>query len=608
MAGAVSGLVAYAGILAWIRVFGLIPWLLLAAYMAVYVGAFASLLRWIAAGRSASVALWTVPVMWTALEYVRASGIFGFAWALLGTSQHAWLPAIQLARFTGVYGVTFMVALANAAIAALLVTRRPAVAVIPVLLVATALAWGGAQARAHDAGAIAVAAIQPNVPQRAKFDAGLAARNLQTLRRLVAAAGAHGPVMIVFPESALPGNIFGRDGLLSDVGEWAREARATVIASSLENGISNIAVAVAPSGMAVSRYDKVHLVAFGETGIHPGRRHDPLWTPVGRVGVAICFESIFPDVTRALVNHGAEVLAIITNDAWFDGTAGPAQHAAQAALRAVETDRWIVRAANTGISMVIGPQGGVQAVVPAGQEAVLSGRASLQRSVTWYVRWGDLFAQVTVIGVLLLSLPRLRTALSREWRLQAFQETAALVVLPVITVWTVQHTRAAPWVWAGLLLVLVGIFSVLRPLRMWGMRWKGFGRTMVAGLAIVGGLWGVLVLTLRAYGVPVTDAGPGSTWFARGWQQLLIAAAMEGWLRGIAFASLTEWKGWPTALAVTTVLGMVLQSGLRPEAFAWALVTGVGFGLIRASTGNVAGLVIPHALGNVLFSVVAVVR
>ena len=606
--GAVSGVVAYAGILAWIRVFGLMPWLLLAAYMAVYAGAFAALFRWMTAGRSASVALWTIPILWTALEYVRSSGVFGFAWALLGTSQHAWLPAIQLARFTGAYGVTFMVALGSATIGALLVTRRPALAVVPGLLIAAALGWGYLQVRAPAAGSIAVAAIQPNVPQYVKFDPGRAGQHLQTLQRLVAAAGTQGPELIVFPESALPGNIFGQDGLLNAVGGWARQARATVIASSLENGISNIAVAVAPSGIAVSRYDKVRLVAFGETGIRPGTRHDPLWTPVGRVGVAICFESIFPDVTRALTSNGAELLAVITNDAWFNGTAGPAQHAAQAALRAVETDRWIVRAANTGISMLIDPRGSVEGVVPAEVEAVLSGRVSLRRSLTWYVRWGDVFAQATVLGVFLLSAPRVRAELTSGWRTPVFQQATAAVVLPAITIWAVQRVRVVPWIWAGLLLAFVAVFSLLRPAHAWGMRWKGFARSMVAGSAVVGGLWGVLVLTLRAYGVPVNGSVLDGGWLANGLQQLLIASAIEGWLRGIAFSSLSEWKGWPTALVMTTLLGMVLQSGLRPEAFAWALVTGVAFGYIRARTGNVAGLVIPHALGNVLFSVIATVR
>lgn len=606
--GTICGVVAYAGILAWIRVFGLVPWLLLAAYMAIYVGAFAAACRWISAGRSAAVAVWTGPIVWTALEYLRSSGILGFAWALLGTSQHSWLAAIQVARFAGTYGVTFSVALVNAMVVVLLTSRRPLVLVVPLLLVAAAWGWGSQRVRTPETGTIAVAAIQPNVPQRVKFDPQLAGQHLGALQRLVEAAGTQGAELIVFPESALPGDIFGGDGLLTTVGQWARRARATVIVSSLENGVSNIAVAVAPSGMAVSRYDKVRLVAFGETGIRPGTRHDPLWTPVGRVGVAICFESIFPQVTRALTANGAELLAIITNDAWFDGTAGPAQHAAQAALRAVETDRWIVRAANTGISTLIDPRGAVRSVAPVAEEATLSGRVSLRGSTTWFVRWGDLLAQAAVLGAVLLAAPRIRDGLAKDWRSAAFQQAAAAVVLPTIAIWALQRMRAVPWIWAALLLAFVAALSLLRPPRAWGLRWKGLLGSTVGGLAVVAGLWGVLIMTLRAYGVPVSALVlPGGS-IVTGAQQLLMASAIEGWLRGIAFTSLMAWRGWPTALVVTTILGVILQSGLRPEAYAWTLLTGVAFGLIRARTGNVAGLVVPHAIGNVLFSVVSIVR
>lgn len=603
--GYLAGFVAFFGILAWIRVFGFLPWVLLAAYLAIYVGSFAAFYRWLVQGRSAAFGIWLVPIVWTALEYLRSVGVLGFPWALLGTTQHAVLPTIQIARVTGVFGISFVLALASASVATIVSARRPVLTLVPLVVVAAVTGWGVQEARLSPAGTLTVAALQPSV--RDKLNSAYETQNMRILQGLVEEAGRSGAELIVFPETALPKNIFGPSGSLNEVGTWARQVRATLIASSLENGISNIAVAVAPSGMALSRYDKVRLVAFGENGIRPGTRHDPLWTPVGRVGVAICFESIFPEVSRTLVRNGAEVLAVITNDAWFDGTAGPAQHAAQAPFRAVETGRWVVRAANTGISSVIDPVGRVRAAVPPGQEAVVMGRVAMANSFTLYDRWGDAFAQAAVVLALLLAVPRLRAPLAREWRQPVFQQTAAVVTLPLISSVILIRAGVSPLLWSGLLLAFVAVFSFICPPAAWGVRREGSVKALVAGLAVVLGLWSLLIATLRAYNVastlhPVTSGGTSAA------MQILVAVAVEAWLRGITFAALLEWKGWPAAVSVTTVLGIMLQAGLPAEAVAWTLLTGAAFGLIRAWTGNAAGLVIPHAVGNVLFAIVAMVR
>src|SRR5207249_2607745 len=263
---------------------------------ALYPAAFAVVTRWAVGGRQTWRWVWLAAIAWTGLEYLRSAGVLGFPWALLGLTQHRSLPVLQVARYAGVYGVSFLVALAGVSLAGVGLIRRPAPIIFPVL--ARMLANGGGIRKVHTVG--------------------------------------EGPVV-----------------------------------------------------MAVSRYDKVRLVAFGETGILPGTRYEPLWTPVGRVGVAICFESIFPDVTRELVRNGAQVLAVMTNDAWFDGTAGPAQHAVHAVLRAVESGRWVVRAANTGLSMVIDPAGRVRVTLSPRQSGVLISRAGLVDAPTFYASRGD---------------------------------------------------------------------------------------------------------------------------------------------------------------------------------------------------------------------------
>ncbi len=462
-----------------------------------------------------------------------------------------------------------------------------------------------------------VAAVQPNVPQAQKFDPALVSLHMQSLRRLAGDAGRRGAELIVLPETAVPLNLFGPGGALVEVGRWAQQARATVIATSLENGVSNIAVAVAPSGMVVSRYDKVRLVAFGETGILRGARHEPLWTPLGPVGVAICFESIFPDVTRTLVRGGAQILTVITNDAWFDGTAGPAQHAAHAVLRAVESGRWVVRAANTGLSMVIDPTGRLRGMVPAGQEAVLIAPAAVVSAPTPYARRGDLFAWAGLIVLLAVAAPHLAGAVSRQWMQPAFQQAAVTVVLPWTASMILLRTRAPWWALPVLLFGFVAAFALLQPsygpLPVSGRRARRRGSrsafilALVSGLAVVLGLWSVMAAAFRASGVPLPPPRPDG-WLALAVRYLLVASAVELWLRGAAFTPLIEWQGRPAAVAVTTALGMSLQTGLPPEAFAWTLVTSAAFGLIRARTGSAAALILPHAVGAALFSVVAAIR
>ncbi|OFX15025.1 MAG: apolipoprotein N-acyltransferase [Armatimonadetes bacterium RBG_19FT_COMBO_69_19] len=605
--GVVGGAIAYLGILSWMRVFGILPWLLLAAYLSLFTGVFAWGWRWISDGRPALLAVWTVPLLWTALEYLRSIGVMGFPWALLGLTQYRAPAVIHVAMLTGVFGVSFVVALSSAVVASRIAGRRIGPLLLSALVVATIILWGRSQVPPPASGDLPVAAVQPNVASRLKFDPLYASRYMEALRRLVAEAGRQGAALIVLPETAVPYNLFGPAGVLREIGGWANRARATLIASSMENGVSNIAVAVAPSGDAVSRYDKVRLVAFGEYGVRPGTRHEPLWTPLGRVGVAICFESIFPDVGRALVRGGADVLAVITNDGWFDGTSGGAQHAAQASLRAVETGRWVIRAANTGLTVVIDPAGRIRGGVPARTEAVLVSGVSLAQGETFYARFGDLFALVALFGLAATGIPRMWTALVADARTGAVQQSAAAAGLPLIAVWLLIG-RAPGGIWPGVLLAFVVVFSALRPRREWGFAAQGFGATLVAGLAVAGTLFAALALAFRAYGIPVAVPVPPGGWIPGAVRQLVIALAIEGWLRGVAFTPLEEWKGRVVAVAVGTAAGMLLQRGLGAEAIAWAMVTGAAFGAIRARTGNALGLVVPHAVGNLLFSIVTLVR
>src|SRR5256712_4192831 len=379
-----------------------------------------------------------------------------------------------------------------------------------VLVLATG--WGVRQAHAVPSGTIVTAAVQPNVPQAQKFDPVSSGARMTALQRLVGNAGRRGAELIVLPETAVPLNLFGPGGALVEVGRWAQQARATVVASSLENGGSKPAVAVAPSGKAVSGYGTVRPGAFGETGILPGTKHGPLWTPAGQVGVVLCFESIFPDVTRALVRNGAQILTVITNDAWLEGTAGPAQHAVHSVLRAVESGRWVVRAANTGPSMIIDPVGRVRATISLRQSTVLTSRAGLVDAPTAYAILGDVFVWTGLVVLLATAGPELMRALSRHWTRPAFQHAVSAAGLPwlaaIISLRTLAPLRVLPVV----LFWFLGAFSLLQPPRHpapYGPAHRTRGPAIQAvaalagGLIVVVGLWSLMMAGVRASRVPV---------------------------------------------------------------------------------------------------------
>jgi apolipoprotein N-acyltransferase len=182
-------------------------------------------------------------------------------------------------------------------------------------------------------------------------------------------------------------------------------------------GPSNSAALLDPRGDQISRYDKMHLVPFGE--YIPFRRllffAESLTKQVGdfvpggnysmglvngrKVSTIICYESIFPNLVRQFVNRGSELIVLITNDGWFGVSSAPYQHLRMGVVRAVENRRYMVRTANTGISAIIDPYGRIEAETPIGVRTILDGTARLRSDRTFYTRYGDVFAYANVIAV-----------------------------------------------------------------------------------------------------------------------------------------------------------------------------------------------------------------
>jgi len=387
--------------------------------------------------------------LWVAVELVRAR-VLGQPWALLGYTQHGVTPVIQMASVTGVYGVSFVVALGNVALAEAWMRRRagarwwPALRVLaPAGAVVAALAIAGGLVVHADEPSGApqrVLVIQSNVPPAFQWTRAYAESQFLALARLTAsAAREHQPALIVWPEHALPLYLEQEPVLAAELERIARRAGADLVLGAprfADGQTYNSVRLVRPGRGAVAAYDKQRLVPFAEApppfavatasaaqsesprafvaGTEPG-----LLLGAMPLGASICHEALYPDVVNGAVAEGAEVLVNVANDGWLDGEWGVAsrQHFAMTVFRAVETRRPLVRAATTGVSGVIDPFGRVVAATAPNTAAVASATIHPRQGLTPYVRFGDAFAigcvLVAVVALLPVPLPLRRRAPGR---------------------------------------------------------------------------------------------------------------------------------------------------------------------------------------------------
>jgi len=408
--------------------------LLMASVLAGYTGAFLAALRWLEA--RGLPAFWLAPPLWVTLEWLRSWFFIGFPWAALGYSQYRYHDLVQMAEVTGVYGISALLVFFNVIVAAVLHGRggRPrgfvgALVVLTVLVVGVPLAgaWRvAALARRAPAGRLRVALAQGNIEQDHKWDPAYQGETMARYRDLTAAAAAERPDLVVWPETATP-FLFQQAGpLREEVLDLAADQRLYLLfgspavrqttAGELEE--LNRAYLVSPQGRELASYDKMQLVPFGEYvpyrsvlffvdriveavgTIVPGLEPTVFRLPGGRFGVLICYEDVFPALTRRFVQGGADFLVNITNDAWYGPTSAPRQHLAQATLRAVENRVPLVRAANTGISALIGPDGRIRWQGPLFEPLWHVDEIAWPGVRTLYTRLGDAFAWACALASL----------------------------------------------------------------------------------------------------------------------------------------------------------------------------------------------------------------
>lgn len=409
---------------------------LLVLFLALYAGAF-GLAFHIVRDRGVVVRLLALPAAWVALEYFRAHLFTGFPWVLAGYSQVPYAPMIQVADMAGVWGVSYLVVLLNAGV--YLVLRNPSgrrggarasVAAVVFAVLTLTLAYGfitvnGMDERTAAWKRVTAGVAQGSVDQSVKWDAGFRTTTIDIYDDLTRKAAADGAELVVWPETAVPFYL-GADRNGSDrVEEAAREAGTWILTGSpsfsmdldtSETEYFNSAYLLSPTGGVRGRYDKVHLVPFGEyvpmkrllffvskltEGVgdfSSGPGTVPISFDGSGIGVLICYESIFPELSAGFVGEGAGLLVNITNDAWFGRTAAPYQHFEMSVMRAVENRTYLLRAANTGISAAIDPAGRVLARTPLFERVFFTEEVGLREGEpTLYTRYTDYFAYICIV-------------------------------------------------------------------------------------------------------------------------------------------------------------------------------------------------------------------
>jgi len=429
--GLAFGLGFFGSLLSWIAIFGKLPWVALTVFQSLFIVAFALSAKLVGGRLGAWGRLVLLPTLWVGFEWVRSVGLLGFTWGDLGYSQSTALPVIQIASSTGVWGVSFLVALSNAALASAVSewtkSRSLKGAYTRLGLVAAIVAAAGGigaialRAPASESGEwIHVAVVQGNINQDTDQDLEYREKSMRVYREMTLKAASAGADLIVWPETAVPGSPGRNRFLQSWLSDLSAQAQAFLIVGGRDEDddghVYNSAFLVGPGEGILARYAKVRLVPFGEfvpareyvpflqyyrvtpMDLSAGPRHEVLTGGPCTIGLAICFESIFPYISRELTSSGAEMLCVITNDAWFGRTSAAEQHAAKSVFRAVENRRYLLRGAATGVSSIIDPYGRVLDGSPIFHRAILKARVRGMHGETFYTRHGDWFVY-TSLGV-----------------------------------------------------------------------------------------------------------------------------------------------------------------------------------------------------------------
>jgi len=432
-----SGFLFFFGLLHWIHFVTWAGMVVLVLYLSLYFALFGAGIcllkkRWFLG----------VPFLWVFLEGLRSSLFTGFGWGLLGYSQWRFLPLIQIADLTGAYGVSFLVVLGNVVFYQLLRRRTQGKRLFISLLVfiflfSSALGYGKTRLAPLPLPTFSASVVQGNIPQDLKWDVSVQDLIMKKYERLTRAVAGNHPDAIFWPETSVPGFLPDEEPLLERLLAISRDSKTYLLVGSpwVEEGLVYNSALLLKEGKILQRYDKLHLVPFGEfipfektfpklrewifTGdFHAGKGAMVFRHPKGTFSVLICFEDVFPSLVRRFA-EGSDFMVNITNDAWFGKSGAPFQHAQASVFRAIENRRSVLRVGNTGYTCLIDPAGRILRRLEIGSEPLFvtgfrTWDVPLFKEKSFYSRHGDLFGWLCTVTTFLGIALSLKTKPPRD--------------------------------------------------------------------------------------------------------------------------------------------------------------------------------------------------
>lgn len=467
--GFVSGMTFWLFFASWMSTFHSLSLVTAIPYLSIYFSLpFLILNAWnrITKGRFRYLRPLVFSIAWIGFEYLRCTGFLAFTWGVVGYSQYRFLPVIQIADIFGVWGVSFLVVFINASLAELIIfinekgyTKKDLIKKIApaAIMLFVAVVYGFLMlSQQKPKPTYKIALVQPDVDPAAHWQSrSIAEKTMEKIETFSKYAADQGVDLIIWSETLMarkamffykyykdaPGDNFYRK-----MGEWFRNLpeklktdmlltaphkiwvdKTNEYGKMIKKSYSfNSAFYINKKGVLLDRYDKIHLVPFGEwfpykkelpfmarllaktiaSDFTPGKRYVVFKSKKARFAAVICFEDIFGYLCRKFILYGADFLINTTNDYWSRSIASQEQHFAMAVLRAVENRRYMVRAANTGVSCIIDAWGRVESRLENHQQSVLIGKIPLLRDKAKpvYTHWGDWFALLSLYALLILVL------------------------------------------------------------------------------------------------------------------------------------------------------------------------------------------------------------
>ncbi len=452
--GFLTGLFINIGTLWWINLVTVPGAIAAILYLPIYMIIYAVLHNFLRKRLSEKYFYWCIPFLWTGVEYLRSLGVLGFPWSSLAYTQSYYLSLIQYVSITSVYGVSFWVATINVIILLILKNfsdYKKVLIYFIVLILLLVIPWiygaliipGEQKAPEED---IRVGLIQGNIDPYIKWSDEFVEENWRIYNELTLEAAKLKPQLIIWPETAVPDYLRISNLYLPNIRELLSKIKLPLITGApdyqyLPNQTYltfNAVFLLTPDRISFQIYHKIHLVPFGERvpftetfpflknfleslemgegNFSPGNEvvsfsvpltpQDDEWKS-GRmkrdyikVPVVICFESLFPELVRGFILKGADILVIITNDAWFKRSAAPYHHAQMAVFRAIENRISIARCANTGISMFVDPYGRTLKSSSIFRKLYLVHDIPLRKETTFFTRHGNVFTvTITLLNI-----------------------------------------------------------------------------------------------------------------------------------------------------------------------------------------------------------------